>query len=248
MNIGLVIVGDEILSGRRVDKHLPTLIELLKSRGLTLSWMRVVSDDPALLVKTYQDTFASGDIVFSTGGIGGTPDDMTRQAAGKALGIELQYHPEGLEILEVFAKERNRTLEGHHYRMVEFPVGSQLIPNPINRIPGFFLRNHFFMPGFPEMAAPMMEWVLDNHCSHLVDNQYVEQALMVFDTYESKVTPIMEAVLTAHPSLKLFSLPIMSEDNPRIELGVKGHLTEVKLAMVLLKEKLQAIDARWERL
>ena len=81
---GLIIVGDEILSGRRQDKHLSKVIELLNDRGMELSWARLVGDDLDELVRIYKESFASGDIVFSTGGIGATPDDKTREAAAKA--------------------------------------------------------------------------------------------------------------------------------------------------------------------
>ncbi|WP_278977136.1 molybdopterin-binding protein, partial [Oligella urethralis] len=77
---GLIIVGDEILSGRRQDKHLSKVIELLSARGMDLSWARFIGDDLDELVRIYRETFASGDIVFSTGGIGATPDDKTREA------------------------------------------------------------------------------------------------------------------------------------------------------------------------
>ena len=81
MNFGLLIIGDEILSGKRQDKHLPKVIELLAARGLALSWARYVGDDPARITADLKDAFCSGDVVFSCGGIGATPDDHTRQCA-----------------------------------------------------------------------------------------------------------------------------------------------------------------------
>src|SRR5690606_21249813 len=83
--VGLIIVGDEILSGRRQDKHFAKIVQLLTERGLQLSWANIVGDDTEALVDTYRRSFASGDIVFSCGGIGATPDDKTRQAAAAAL-------------------------------------------------------------------------------------------------------------------------------------------------------------------
>ena len=84
MNIGLIIVGDEILSGKRQDKHLSKFIEILKARGLQLSWARYVGDERPAITAALRDAFASGDLVFSTGGIGATPDDQTRQCAALA--------------------------------------------------------------------------------------------------------------------------------------------------------------------
>src|SRR5213595_816806 len=91
---GLLIVGDEILSGKRADKHLPKVIELLAARGLALTWARYVGDDPKRITADLRDAFASGDLVFSCGGIGATPDDHTRQCAAAALGVPLELHPE----------------------------------------------------------------------------------------------------------------------------------------------------------
>ncbi len=246
MRIGLTIVGDEILSGRRVDKHLPAVVEMLKQRGLALNWCRIVGDDNELLEATLRDSFASGDLVFSTGGIGGTPDDLTREAAARALNSHTERHPQGLEILKDFARERNRELKPVHYRMIEFPRGSELIPNPVNRIPGFSIRDHHFVPGFPEMAAPMIEWVLDNRYAHLADDQYTERAIMVYGQYESAMIPIMESVLVTYPGIKVFSLPVISEEKPRVELGVKGGLQQVTAAMADMASQLEAIGAAFE--
>ncbi len=84
---GLIIVGDEILSGKRADKHMPKVIELLSARGLSLDWADYVGDSPERITRTLARAFESNSIVFSCGGIGATPDDHTRQCAGKALGV-----------------------------------------------------------------------------------------------------------------------------------------------------------------
>mgnify|MGYP006145673735 CR=1 FL=1 len=94
-DFGLIIVGDEILSGKRADKHMPKAIELLAARGLQLAWAEFVGDDPARLTALLRRSFAGEDIVFSCGGIGATPDDHTRQCAAAALGLPLVLHPEG---------------------------------------------------------------------------------------------------------------------------------------------------------
>ena len=89
MNIGLIIIGDEILSGKRKDAHLPKVIELLSARGMALSWARYLGDDRDRITQALAQAFHSGDVVFSCGGIGATPDDHTRQSAAKALGVSL---------------------------------------------------------------------------------------------------------------------------------------------------------------
>ncbi len=248
MRIGLIIVGDEILSGRRQDKHLPKMVEMLRERGLVLSWSRVVGDDPQLLIDTYRDTFSSDDLVFSTGGIGGTPDDLTREAVASALDSHTERHPEGVEILNAFCKNLNRPLTEERFRMVTFPKGATLIPNPVNTIPGFSMGDHHFVPGFPQMAWPMIEWILDTKYSHLINNQHDEQAVLVLNTYESVIIPIMDKLLADYADIKVFSLPIIHEEVPKIEFGVKGNKIQVKAAMEELKAALDDIGSRWERL
>src|SRR3954471_11867065 len=169
-DIGLIIVGDEILSGKRADKHLPKLIELLTARGLQLGWAEYVGDKPERITETLRRAFASGDIVFSCGGIGATPDDHTRQCAARALGVPLVLHPEGRLLVEERLRETAREAgveadldapdNRQRLKMAEFPAGSGIIPNPYNRIPGFTLNDHHFVPGFPVMAHPMIAWVL----------------------------------------------------------------------------------------
>ena len=150
-SFGIIIIGDEILSGKRADKHLPKAIELLKARGLALSYADYVGDDPARITATLARAFAaaraSGDVVFSCGGIGATPDDHTRQCAATALGLKLALHPEAKALItsrmQDVAKEQGVAFEPdrhdniHRLNMGVFPVGCEIIPNPYNKIPGF---------------------------------------------------------------------------------------------------------------
>src|SRR5690349_14720894 len=167
--IGLVIVGDEILSGKRIDKHMPKVIELLAARGWHLAWADSVRDAPDRITATLRRAFDSGDIVFCCGGIGATPDDHTRQCAARALGVELELHPQAealiRERMQDVAREQGIAYEAdrpdniHRLNMGVFPRGAALIPNPYNKIPGFSVADVHFVPGFPVMAWPMIEWV-----------------------------------------------------------------------------------------
>lgn len=254
---GLVIVGDEILSGKRSDKHMPKLIELLGARGLQLSWAEYVGDSRPRITAALQRAFASGDVVFSCGGIGATPDDHTRQCAAAALGVELQLHPQAealiRERMQDIAREQGVAYEPdrpdniHRLNMGVFPKGARLIPNPYNKIPGFSVGNVHFVPGFPVMAWPMMEWVLDQHYSHLFRrNAYVEKSVIVFGSMEATLTPLMEQVERDHPAVKVFSLP--SVDHPEygrhIDLGVKGSPGAVEPAYAALLAGLGALGVR----
>ena len=181
MNFGVVIVGDEILSGKRQDKHLAKVIELLGARGLALGWARYVGDERAGITGVLRDAFASGDAVFSCGGIGATPDDHTRQCAAAALGVPLALHPRAKELIQErmrdTAREQNLPYEPerpdnlHRLNMGVFPAGAEIIPNPYNKIPGFSVRDVHFVPGFPVMAHPMIEWLLDTRYAHLHGTQ-----------------------------------------------------------------------------
>jgi molybdopterin-biosynthesis enzyme MoeA-like protein len=246
MHIGLVIVGDEILSGRRTDQHLTKIVSMLNERGLCLNWARVLGDDMDELVECYQQSFAKGHLVLSTGGIGATPDDLTREAVARALGTVTERHPEGVELLKQYSQEAGRELTDTRYRLVEFPRGSTIIPNPVNRIPGFSIQHHHFVPGFPKMAWPMLEWVLDTHYPDIADRNYREHALMVEGATESSIIPLLEQLLVDFPGIKVFSLPILGEP-PRIELGVKGPQLLAKDAFNALKQGLQALEIQWLR-
>ena len=235
MNIGLLIIGDEILSGKRQDKHLPKFIELLGARGLPLSWARYAGDDRQRITADLQHAFSSGDLVFSCGGIGATPDDHTRQCAAAALGVELALHPQARDLIlermrDVAAEqglpyEPEREDNRHRLNMGMFPVGAHIIPNPFNKIAGFSVQHVHFVPGFPVMAWPMMEWVLDHHYPHLHRaTRDVERSVIVMGAMEATLTPLMEDIERRFPGIKVFSLP--SVDHPQwgrhIELGVKG--------------------------
>lgn len=245
-HFGLVIVGDEILSGRRTDTHLARVVEMLNQRGLCLSWARILGDDVDELVECYRQSFAKGHVVFSTGGIGATPDDLTREAVAQALDTVTARHPEGVELLTEYSRETGRELTPARYRLVEFPVGSSIIPNPVNRIPGFSIQDHHFVPGFPQMAWPMLEWVLDTYYLDFADHNYREYAVMVEHAHESALIPIMEALLQRYADVKVFSLPILGNP-PRVELGVKGPQLSAKNAFTEMKRELQARSLSWQR-
>ena len=256
-DFGLIIVGDEILSGKRADKHLPKLVELLAARGLQLAWAEYVGDSRPRITSALRRAFESGDVVFSCGGIGATPDDHTRQCAGAALGVELELHPraEALirERMQDIAREQGKPYEPdrpdniHRLNMGVFPKGAELIPNPYNKIPGFTVRTVHFVPGFPVMAWPMMEWVLDTKYPHLFRRgAYVEKSVIVFGSMEATLTPLMEDIERDHPQVKVFSLP--SVDHPEygrhIDLGVKGAPEEVEPAYRALLAGLAHLDVQ----
>ena len=239
---GALIIGDEILSGKRQDKHFPRIVELLKSRGLGLSWSMNLPDDPEIITQVLTSTLARGDIVFCFGGIGATPDDHTRQCAARAAGVALQLHADAKREIEArFGAEIN----AKRLEMGVFPIGSRIIPNPFNRVPGFSYGRHHFLPGFPEMAWPMMEWVLDNEYVHLHrTDPPVDMAIVVRGAGESQLIDLMNACIARYPALKLFSLPSVSPER-RIELGVKGEAKLASEALAFLQQGVSALGFAW---
>jgi molybdopterin-biosynthesis enzyme MoeA-like protein len=233
---GAYIIGDEILVGKRQDKHLSFLIGALAQRGLRLAWAQYLGDDPKRLTAALARSFASEDVVFSFGGIGATPDDHTRQCAAAALATALRVHPDAeREIRGRFGGETTP----QRLQMGAFPEGATIIPNPVNRIPGFSVREHHFVPGFPQMAQPMVEWVLESRYRELFDSEkWGEGSILVFEAGESQLIPAMEAVEKRFPGIKVFSLPSMGADGSRIhvELGVRGAPAQVAPAMAAIRD------------
>src|SRR6266550_1099598 len=197
MAFGAFIIGDEILVGKRQDKHLAFVIGALARRGLRLAWAQYLGDDPER--------------------------------------VALRLHPDAeREIRARFGGDATP----QRLKMGEFPEGSRIIPNPVNRIPGFSLHEHHFVPGFPQMAAPMVEWVLDTQYKQLFDrDRWAERSILVYEAGESQLIPAMEAVGARFPDVKVFSLPSMGEDGSRIhvELGVRGNPARVGDAIEALR-------------
>jgi molybdopterin-biosynthesis enzyme MoeA-like protein len=236
---GAFIIGDELLVGKREDKHLGFLIGALAKRGLRLAWAHYLGDDPARLSAALSRSFATQDVVFSFGGIGATPDDHTRQCAAAALGVATVLHPEAeREIRARFGGE----VTPQRLQMGEFPRGAAIIPNPVNRIPGFSVREHHFVPGFPQMAWPMVEWVLETRYRSRFDSQkWAEASILVYEAGESQLIPAMQAIEREFGAVKVFSLPSMGADGSRIhvELGVRGDPAQVASAMERLRAQVR---------
>jgi molybdopterin-biosynthesis enzyme MoeA-like protein len=198
-------------------------------------------------------------VVFSTGGIGATPDDHTRQCAALALGTKTELHQTAKALI---TGRIQATAEGdprkadlstpenqHRFKMGEFPIGSDIIPNPYNQIPGFCIREHYFVPGFPVMAAPMMAWCLDTHYKNLFHREnWAEQSFIVPKGIESNLTPLMERIEAAFPGVKVFSLPSVGDPSKggvyvdrHIELGIKGNANLLESAWIALRTGTEAL-------
>lgn len=254
--VGLYIIGDEILSGKRTDKHLPKTIEILSAHQLSLAWVKFLPDDFTRLVHEFRLSFQSGEIVFSCGGIGSTPDDKTRQAAAQALNRPLLPQAEAIALItqrickieQTEQPDLNSIENQHRLQMGYFPEGSEIIPNAFNGIPGFYIQNHSFMPGFPEMAWDMMQWTLEHRYAHLQRNPTTQLSLICYHIPESNLTSLLLDI-EQRWCVQTFSLP--SERNAtrsyyQTELGVKGDPIACQEAFEYLKKGLATMQAEIE--
>jgi molybdopterin-biosynthesis enzyme MoeA-like protein len=225
---GLIIVGDEILSGKRQDKHLPKVIELLSARGLSLAWARYVGDDRPAITAALRDAFASADVVFSCGGIGATPDDHTRQCAAAALGVPLACTPRPRPDRAAHAGRgpgagpglgpgpARQRAPAQHGRV---PRGRRDRAQPVQQDPGLHLhragrRPVHFVPGFPVMAWPMIEWLLDQqYAPTFPARQWRERSVIVFGAMEAALTPLMERIEAVHPGSRCSACPAWTTRN-----------------------------------
>ena len=232
---GLIVIGDEVLNGAHVDAHLAAFKRLIGERGHMLARYWMLPDDPDVLTAHLRFSMGRPEPVFVCGGIGATPDDHTRACAAAAAHVELVRHPEAARLIE---DKFGESAYPHRILMADLPAGADLVPNPVNQMPGFTLARHWFLPGFPKMAWPMAEWVLDRHFGRCV--QARESAVLVRGVPESQLIPLMRRLTLEYPKLKHFSLPHMGED-PHILLGFRGRsATRLQMAMDRLRAELAA--------
>jgi molybdopterin-biosynthesis enzyme MoeA-like protein len=244
MKFGALIIGDEILSGKRQDKHFEYLQKTLKKYELSLSWVKYIQDESEDIIQSIKETIKPDTVVFSFGGIGATPDDFTRQAAAKAFNLQLTRNYEAVKCIE---EQFGEGAYPKRVLMADIPQGALLIPNEINKIPGFKIKNHHFLPGFPEMAWPMVEWVLHSHYQELLNqNDFVEASIWINNVSESKLIDLMNEIVKKYPEIKLFSLPKLSPVKT-IELGVKGPSEIVNQAILEIQIKIANLGYEWHK-
>jgi len=222
MNIYAVIIGTEILNGRREDKHFHYLRDKLKEYGYTLFASFVIKDDQELMEKIY--TMIKSDpksVMFSFGGIGSTPDDLTRDIASKVFRSSSTKRHEKFfqDIIEKFGDEAYP----HRIHMADLPPSSKLLPNPINNMSGFYLdQRYFFMPGFPQMSHPMIDFILENIIQKSFKNTY--RKTLKAQTSENELINVMKQI---SQEVEMSSLPIIKGEKREVEISVAGDNEEL---------------------
>ncbi|MBU0751912.1 MAG: competence/damage-inducible protein A [Gammaproteobacteria bacterium] len=239
---GAIIIGDEIMRGKRQDKHFARVVEIMAARGLHLDWVEYLGDDRGRLTATLRRTLDGDDVVFSFGGIGVTPDDHTRQAAAAAAGVSLQLHPDAEREIRARMAELGQEVTPSRLELGTVAAGSRIIPNPFNRIPGFSYAHHHFFPGFPQMAWPMLEWVLDTHYrEQFRHDAEAEFALIVWEGLEGHLLDLMQRIEAEFAGVTVFSLPSLGSETVRrhIELGVRGEPALAAAAFAVMRAELE---------
>jgi len=212
-----VVIGTELLNGRRTDKHFAFLVNALLSKGHSLAGHFVIPDTPSRMEKIFQLIKDENAFMFCFGGIGATPDDHTRAVAAKVFtNAPLEPHAQAIErIKNHFGSEATPI----RLRMGEFPKGAALLDNPINQVPGFILNEKcFFVPGFPAMAQPMVLQAIEKYIPTNESNYTIWSAIVYGP--ESILVPLMEAL---PENISLSSLPHMGENGKRhVEIELKS--------------------------
>ena len=202
----ILLIGDEILSGRTKDKNLGYIADYLVAFGIDLREARVVPDVEAEIVAAVNSLRARNTYVFTTGGIGPTHDDITADCIAKAFGVEISHHPEAVEILTTYFREINREPNEARMRMARIPHGATLIHNKVSRAPGFQLGNVFVMAGVPKI----MQAMLDELAPRLTRGIPMQSRKIEFQGGEGDVATPLGEIQSRHPQVTIGSYPFES--------------------------------------
>ncbi|MEL7729577.1 molybdopterin-binding protein [Citromicrobium bathyomarinum] len=203
----LIVIGDEILSGRTHDKNIAQVASWLQVQGIRLAEVRVVADVEEHIVTAVNALRAANDYLFTTGGIGPTHDDITVDAVSRALGVEVVIHPEARAILERYYADKPGGLTDARLRMARVPQGAELIPNRMSGAPGIKIGNVHLMAGVPHITAGM----LDALTGTLEGGAPLKSETMGCWTAESEVADLLRQVEQAHEACQIGSYPFFRE-------------------------------------
>jgi molybdenum cofactor synthesis domain-containing protein len=235
----VLIIGDEILSGRTRDTNLNDIARYLAPFGVDVAEARVVGDEKGAIIAALNALRAAFDYVITTGGIGPTHDDITADCVAQAFGVELEEHP---EIIAMMAARWGGELNAARRRMARVPVGGSLVKNPVQGPPGLQIGNVFVLAGVPQVMRGMLEDVGPRMRSGAV---VVSRTVRVEGIGEGVMAAPLEALARAHPALSLGSYPFFGEAGYGSNLVVRGRSeAEVAAAAEALEAALSGLGAR----
>lgn len=214
----MLLIGNELLSGRTQDANLAFVAGKLVERGIRLLEARVIADIPEDIVKGVNELRARYTYVFTTGGIGPTHDDITADCVAQAFGVELPINDEARRILLEYYQARDIEINADRLRMARIPVGATLIDNPVSAAPGFRMQNVFVFAGVPRIMQAMLNSVL----SQLGTGPVVHSISVACNLGEGTLAGAFRALQEQHPAIDLGSYPGKSGDLSRVSLVARG--------------------------
>ena len=212
----VLVIGNEILSGRTKDANLAWLAVELNKLGIRLREARVIPDDPSVIVSTVNEVRRTFDYVFTTGGIGPTHDDITAQCVADAFEVALVVHPEAKRLLETHYPPGH--LNEARLRMAMVPEGATLLPNPISRAPGFQIGNVFVLPGVPSI----MQGIFDQLKHRLVGGEKMRSRSVSCHLAEGTLAKDLGALQARYPELEIGSYPYFRRGDFGVTLVLRG--------------------------
>lgn len=231
----MLVIGDEILSGRTRDANMHYLAQELAKHGIDLKEVRIVSDDAPAIEAAVKALSDSHDTVFTSGGIGPTHDDITADAVAAAHGTTVEIHPEARSVLQARCDRMGTELTPNRLRMARIPVGATLIDNAVSGAPGFSIGHTHVMAGVPEVFRGMVDWLIPR----LASGRPVQSRTVEVRRGESDVAEELRAIAAEFPDLSLGSYPYHDERGWGTNLVVRGlDDSRVSLAMDELKRRL----------
>lgn len=222
----LLVIGDEILSGRTKDKNIGPLADHLTAIGIRLREVRVVADDETDIVAAVNALRARYTYLFTTGGIGPTHDDITSDCIAKAFGVPIDIDPRARTVLQAACEHRGVELTAARLRMARMPEGCELIPNDISVAPGFVLGNVIVMAGIPDIMRNMLLAVTPR----LRTGARLLSETIPLDLQESQIAELFANHQKCYPDIAMGSYPRLKDGRPATDLVLRGTDPE-RLAM-----------------
>jgi molybdenum cofactor synthesis domain-containing protein len=240
---GILVIGDEILSGRTKDRNIGYIAEYLTNIGVDLREVRVVADDEAAIVEALNALRARYTYVFTTGGIGPTHDDITADSVARAFGVAIDYHPQAIALMKAHFANMGTDLNEARMRMARVPAGAELVPNRISAAPGFKIDNVIVLAGVPTI----MQAMLDAVAPQLKTGTVVVSHTVRADCREGDIGTELGGIAKAFPEVTIGSYPFVDEATgaPNTNLVVRGRdPARVAAAMAAVRTMLGEVRAR----
>jgi molybdenum cofactor synthesis domain-containing protein len=241
---GLLVIGDEILSGRTKDKNIGYIAEYLTTIGVDLREVRVVGDVEEEIVAALNALRKRYTYLFTTGGIGPTHDDITADCVAKAFGVSIDFDPRAVALLKERFNQMGTQMNEARMRMTRIPAGAELVLNKVSAAPGFWIGNVIVMAGVPSIMQAMLDYVAPK----LATGAKVLSETVRADTREGDIGTELGVVAKAHPEVMIGSYPFMDDRGPNTDVVVRGRdadkLAAAKAAVELMLARVRPTIVR----